>query len=87
MAIYTTIGSVRGCCGHRHRSLETAEECLERDRRGCARHGGYSDRDVVVADDRGVLCHLDGDGDAGEPYYPYGRTSRAADVDDIGGRL
>jgi len=44
---YTTTGSIRGCCGHTHRSEETATKCLERDRRGCASQGGYSDRRVV----------------------------------------
>lgn len=45
---YTTVGSVRGCCGHCHRSYEAAERCLARDRRGCHRQGGYSDRRVVL---------------------------------------
>ena len=79
--VYTTIGSVRGCCGHRHKSREAAERCLAEDQRGCERQGGYSDRVVVESDADGVLCT-----DAG-PYYPHGRTCRAAHVDDIGGRL
>ena len=41
---YTTAGSVRGCCGHKHRTLETAEACRERDQQGCVSQGGYSDR-------------------------------------------
>ena len=41
---YTNTGPVRGECGHRHRTRATASECLERDRRGCASQGGYSDR-------------------------------------------
>lgn len=48
---YTTIGSVRGCCDHKHRSLLTAMKCIGRDHDGCAKQGGYSDRYIV---------HLDG---------------------------
>ena len=47
---YTTVGDIRGWCGHAHRSIRTAAACLERDRRGCARQGGYSDRRVVARD-------------------------------------
>jgi hypothetical protein len=46
---YTTTGSVRGSCGHKHRSIEAAEACLEQDRRDCRSLGGgaYSDRVIV----------------------------------------
>lgn len=47
---YTTTGSVRGTCGHRHRTYETAERCAVQDQRDCrAIPGGhsYSDRSVV----------------------------------------
>jgi len=47
---YTTIGSVRGCCGHKHRSLTAAERCRQRDANGCGSQGGYSDREVVHVD-------------------------------------
>lgn len=47
---YTTEGSVRGCCGHKHRSIDTAIRCLAADRDGCANQGGYSDRTVVRYD-------------------------------------
>ena len=47
---YTTKGSVRGCCGHQHRSIMTAVECAQRDQRGCHSQGGYSDREVVRSD-------------------------------------
>ena len=47
---YTTRGSVRGSCGHEHRSLEAAVACLQRDQHGCSRAGGYSDRRVVRSD-------------------------------------
>lgn len=44
---YTCKGPVRGSCGHEHRSLETAAECLRRDVNACRRLRGYSDRRVV----------------------------------------
>lgn len=43
---YTTQGSVRGSCGHVHRTERAAEACAARDERGCASQGGYSDRGV-----------------------------------------
>lgn len=47
---YTTTGSVRGCCGHKHRSIVTAKRCIDNDQAGCATQGGYSDRHVVRYD-------------------------------------
>ena len=47
---YTTRGSVRGECGHQHRSLRTAEKCRRRDADGCRSQGGYSDRRVCRGD-------------------------------------
>ena len=47
---YTTRGSVRGCCGHAHESIETAAACLRGDHSGCASQGGYSDRVIVRTD-------------------------------------
>ena len=47
MSIYFMCwGPIRGACGHKHRTLAAAERCLERDRRGCATQGGYSDRTI-----------------------------------------
>ena len=46
--IYMTTGQVRGRCAHAHRTLRGAWECIERDARGCATQGGYSDRYVVA---------------------------------------
>lgn len=43
-------GAVRGDCTHKHRTMEGARACVERDRRDVVRgHGGtaYSDRTVV----------------------------------------
>jgi hypothetical protein len=45
---YTTNGSVRGSCGHKHRLLETAQKCVYQDHKGCISQGGYSDRSVCV---------------------------------------
>lgn len=47
---YTCIGSVRGACPHKHRTLCGAVRCLAHDQRGCASQGGYSDRFVVPSD-------------------------------------
>ena len=49
---YTTDGSVRGSCGHRHRSIRLAVQCQRRDQRQCSVVGGYSDRRVVRTDGR-----------------------------------
>jgi len=51
MTTYTTTGSVRGTCGHKHRNLSTAFRCLRADQRGCAKHGGYSDRRITRSDE------------------------------------
>jgi hypothetical protein len=48
MTYFTSIGSVRGACGHKHKSEHAAEACIAADNRACARQGGYSDR-VVAA--------------------------------------
>ena len=50
MPYFTTEGDVRGGCGHKHRSFETADACRKRDHRDCQRGNGrasYSDRRVV----------------------------------------
>ena len=48
---YTTKGSVRGECGHKHKTPEAAIACCDKDRRGCAEQNGYSDREVHVVVD------------------------------------
>jgi hypothetical protein len=50
MTTYTTTGSVRGCCGHKHREIGTALACIARDAAGCRSQGGYTDRHVVRTD-------------------------------------
>lgn len=47
---YTTSGPVRGTCGHTHATEEAAQACADRDNRGCAAGGGYSDRAVEALD-------------------------------------
>ena len=47
MTYFTSIGSVRGSCGHKHKSEDAAEACIAADQRACARQGGYSDRVAV----------------------------------------
>lgn len=47
MTYFTSIGSVRGSCGHKHQSEAAAEACIAADQRACARQGGYSDRVAV----------------------------------------
>ena len=52
---YECHGDIRGNCGKHHRSLQAAVNCLKRDRAGCRKQGGYSDRYVV--DERGVVIN------------------------------
>ncbi len=51
---YRCEGAVRGSCGHKHRTIETAVACLHGDQMGCRRQGGYSDR-IIVDSDGGPL--------------------------------
>ena len=37
-------GSIRGACGHKHRTHAAAYQCSKDDREGCKSQGGYSDR-------------------------------------------
>lgn len=48
---YTTTGSVRGGCGHSHRTIKAAAECCRKDQADCKSQGGYSDRELVVVKD------------------------------------
>lgn len=83
MTTFTTHGSVRGGCGHRHRTAKAAQDCCDRDQRACAGpdslYGGslsrgYSDRIVAVVID-GILYH---DVDGENPVWPsHGRSCGA----------
>ena len=57
MPRYTTWGSVRGCCGHAHKTQESAQACASKDHRACRSLGGgaYSDRSVRVIARRSQL--------------------------------
>lgn len=67
--IYTTWGSVRGCCGHRHRTPEAAWACLQNDRSGCRNKRGYSDREIYVAQSDNP--YIDGYHTTKAPGVPY----------------
>lgn len=54
---YTTRGSVRGGCGHKHNTIAAAQRCCERDQRDCASLPGgksYSDRVIRRVDGAGL---------------------------------
>ena len=58
--LYTTWGSVRGCCGHAHKSQEAAQVCADKDHRDCKFWGGgYSDREVRIIESRKDLEDYD----------------------------
>lgn len=57
--LYTCWGSVRGGCGHAHRTLAGAEKCLRHDQQRCRQQGGYSDRAIRVIDTREEVEHYD----------------------------
>ncbi len=48
MSTYYTTGSdqIADCCGHKHRTMQTALDCLAQHQTGCHAQGGYSRRDV-----------------------------------------
>ena len=48
--VFTTWGSCRDGCGHEHKTLKEAVECLRRDQRDCASQGVYSDREIYAGD-------------------------------------
>jgi hypothetical protein len=56
--LYTTLGDVRGGCGHAHRSLEAAIACRKADHKGCVSQGGYSDRQVYTISEPSERHHL-----------------------------
>ncbi len=74
MTTYTTRGSVRGSCGHNHRTLKAAEKCIQADQARCRSQGGYSDRVTLVVSD-GVSRPLTES--EYEESLTYGRYARA----------
>lgn len=67
MKRFTTWGSVRGGCDHLHRTVDEAEDCVDSDAAGCARQGGYSDREVRVLASADELQRYDVTKGPGEP--------------------
>jgi hypothetical protein len=59
MVAFTTWGSERGCCGHAHKTMRAAEDCIGRDHRGCASRGRHSDRVVRLIRERRELQSYD----------------------------
>ena len=57
--MYTTWGPVRQGCDHAHKTIETALDCLHRDRSGAASQGGYSDRSIRIIEDRAEASAYD----------------------------
>ena len=47
---YTCFGVYRPPCRTNHKTLETAERCLDRDRQLCKRFNGVSDRYIAMWD-------------------------------------
>lgn len=70
---WTTLGPVRGGCGHAHKTIGLALRCLIAEMRDCCREGCFSDRMVYefVGSSRGTPIRLDSE----EPGYAY--TGRA----------
>ena len=48
---YHCVGDIRGECGHMHHTLKGVLRCLRKDRNGCEKQGGYSDRVIRHTDD------------------------------------
>jgi len=64
MTTYTTHGSVRGGCGHQHRTMAAAVRCLQSDQEGCRQQRGYSDRSVrVIEGDYQMVARVADDSD------------------------
>jgi len=49
-ARYTTAGPLRGPCGHKHKDIESAADCLANDEAVCAERGGHTDRKIFVVE-------------------------------------
>lgn len=68
MRYFVCEGSVRGSCGHKHRSARGAFKCLHADQRGCEKAGGYSDRGAYYIDGAyRIPVNCDEDGGLLEP--------------------
>lgn len=65
---YSTIGYVRGNCGHKHTTIQAAFKCLERDALRHHKMGGNTDR-VIVRNDGENFTSDDRDNLAGLSFY------------------
>lgn len=45
---YTTEGALRGKCGHKHKSIDGAIDCLDADEAVCLTRGGHTDRKILA---------------------------------------
>ena len=70
---YTTSGSVRGGCGHSHRTISGALRCLNHDVASCHGLGGgaYSDRELVGQDGSVIPTITDDNGNLIVDLYPW----------------
>jgi hypothetical protein len=69
MAIrYTTDGALRGPCGHKHKTLESAVDCLDGDDAICEARGGHTDRKIFAVGP-GVKRELDAEERAAAAAY------------------
>jgi hypothetical protein len=59
MLYFTTWGRTRGCCGHRHRTLESAASCLREEQRQCQAQGTRSDRSIRLLARRDDVARFD----------------------------
>lgn len=50
---YSTQGPLRGRCGHKHKNLDGALECLDADDALCIERGGRTDRRVYAVTSQG----------------------------------
>jgi hypothetical protein len=69
---YSTTGPIRGECGHKHRHIDDAIECLEDDDRWCIERGGRTDRRICAVCSPGGWRELNADEVAAVELYRRG---------------
>jgi hypothetical protein len=68
----TTLGPLRGSCGHKHKDLESAVGCWAKDEAVCAARGGHTDRQIFAVE-RGGRRELNAPEQAMVERYRAGR--------------
>jgi hypothetical protein len=58
---YSSAGPLRGKCGHKHRHIDDAVECLDADDAWCIERGGRTDRKLYALASPGGRRELDAD--------------------------